>query len=86
MNIHISRKPLVILSICLLFAFSWCGIAQAQVTAQDIDQATREVDHSLREEAEEILTPPLEEPPAIEETIPLKEGSGTKFNIKKRLL
>lgn len=76
------RYLTITLTICLIFGITCCGVVQAQ-SAQDVDVATREVDHSLREKAEEQLTPPLEEPPAIEEEKEPGEGEGPKFFVKK---
>ena len=77
------RYLTISLTICLIFGITCCGVAQAQVSDQTVDAATREVDHSLREKAEEQLTPPLEEPPVIEEEKEPGEGEGPKFFVKK---
>jgi len=75
------RYLTISLTICLIFGITFCGVAQAQVSEQTVDAATREVDHSLRERAEEQLTPPLEEPPAIEEE---KEPGERHYLYKSR--
>ena len=75
----------VILSIlaCLSVSVLCFDTSYAQISQRDVDMATREVDHSLREKAEEQLTPPLEEPPKIEEEKAPGEGEGPKFFVKK---
>lgn len=68
---------------CFIFSFGLCQMLLAQVPEVDVDRATREVDHSLRERAEEKLTPALEEPPEIEEEKAPGEGEGPKFFVKQ---
>lgn len=56
--------------------------ASAQIQPADVDRATREVDRSFREEAEEKLAPTIKKPPEVKEEVPA-ETEGPKFLVKK---
>lgn len=57
--------------------------AQQGPSPQGVDQATREVDHQLREEAEERLAPRVTTPSIEEEEEPAPSSRGPKLLIKE---
>ena len=73
-------KTLILCCVILKIAFG--PEAGAQIQPADVDRATREVDRSFREEAEERLAPTIKKPAEVKEEEPA-ETKGPKFMVEK---
>jgi hemolysin activation/secretion protein len=76
------KKRLYLSLLAALLALFLAVESYSQPSPASVDQATREVDRSVREEVEERLTPAPKAPPKIEEKEEPTETEGPKFLVK----
>ncbi len=77
------KTSITVIGVTALFSLNIaiCAVAQAPPPPQAVDQATREVDKSIRETAERRMAPQIKTP-VLKEEQPVTESKGPKFFVK----